>query len=95
MSDDELMARIARRLHSLCGCEDGSSEDNYQEAYVLLPLVKQAQAEALREVADSRQAKMFSPAVYLGPERRRFAIEATEWLHREADRIENVRGNRG
>ena len=89
MSDDELIARIARRLHSLCGCEDGPSEDNYQEAYVLLPLVKQAQAEALREVADSRQAKMFSPAVYVGPERMRVFIPAREWLHSEADRIEN------
>lgn len=31
---------------------------------------------------------MFTPAVYVGPERLRLAISAEKWLLEEADRIE-------
>lgn len=71
-----LEEEIAQVLHSVCGCGDGPSEDTYYEAGLLVPLVKRAQAEALRDAA--RDARQFLST-----------YEAAAWLDNRAARIEN------
>ena len=41
----------------------------------------------LERLADSGQAKMFSPAVYVGPERMKLSIRVPEWLRAKANEL--------
>lgn len=67
---------------------DSSEGHEMVDAILASPVIRRIQAEALREAAKSGQAKMFTPAVYVGPERLRLAISTEKWLLEEADRIE-------
>lgn len=82
---DELAELLLRHGHV-----DWERMDGEAVADVILasPVIRRIQAEALRDVAGSGQAKMFAPAVYVGPERLRLGISAEKWLLEAADRIE-------
>ena len=90
MSIEDDITKVLAEWHAEPADPEAWQVAMFEDAVVrIMPLVKRAQAEALREAADSDQTKMFSPAVYVGSSSRRAFITARDWLHSEADRIES------
>lgn len=77
LDDDPLFGRIGY-----------NHAESLADRFLGSPVIRRIQAEVLREAARSGQVKMFTPAVYVGPERLRVGISAEKWLLEQADRIE-------